>query len=305
MRMDSIVSVVNVNKQYGEKKVLDNISIDVPVGSIYGLLGPNGAGKTTLIRIINGITAADNGDVYFKGRLQRKEDSSLIGYLPEERGLYRKMKVGEQVLYLALLKGLEKKEAQNQVNHWFEKFEIESWRNRKVEELSKGMQQKVQFIATVLHKPSLLILDEPFSGFDPINSEMLKNELFNLREQGATIVLSTHNMASVEEMCDHISLINKSKCILQGEVQQIQQSFKSGEYELCFTGDAQSLISLLKDEDCIITKQKQQKYNYVMNIKSSKEGNYLLAKAIPLINVVSFKETLPGMNDIFKQLVSN
>ena len=303
--MENILTTINVDKQYGDTKVLDHISIDVPRGSIYGLLGPNGAGKTTLIRIINQITAPDSGEVHFTGRRLQRDDIAQIGYLPEERGLYRKMKVGEQVLYLARLKGLSKVDAQRQVNIWFEKFEIQSWWNRKVEELSKGMQQKVQFIATVLHRPSLLILDEPFSGFDPINAEMLKKEILQLRNQGVTIVLSTHNMASVEEMCDYISLINKSRCILQGEVNGIRHEFKSGEYELCFEGDREALMSTLQAGGYRIVGSKngiansaQRRGNITVHT-SPGSGNELLAKAIPLVNVISFNEILPGMNDIF------
>jgi len=299
--MENILTTINVDKQYGDMKVLDHISINVPRGSIYGLLGPNGAGKTTLIRIINQITAPDSGEVHFMGRRLQRDDIAHIGYLPEERGLYRKMKVGEQVLYLARLKGLNNVEAHRQVNVWFEKFEIQSWWNRKVEELSKGMQQKVQFITTVLHRPTLLILDEPFSGFDPINADMLKNEILQLREQGTTIVLSTHNMASVEEMCDHISLINKSCCILQGEVNRIRHDYKTGEYELRFEGDGVALTEALKAEGHSITTHKQDKQHDTITVHVfSGSGNDLLAKAIALVKVVSFNEILPSMNDIFK-----
>ena len=344
--MENILTTIHVDKQYGDTKVLDHISIDVPRGSIYGLLGPNGAGKTTLIRIINQITAPDSGEVHFMGRRLQRDDIAQIGYLPEERGLYRKMKVGEQVLYLAKLKGLSNIEAHRQVKTWFEKFEIQSWWNRKVEELSKGMQQKVQFITTVLHRPSLLILDEPFSGFDPVNAGMLKHEILQLREQGATIVLSTHNMASVEEMCDYISLIHKSRCILQGEVNQIRHEYKTGEYELCFEGDSAALVATLEAGGCRITGHRevnaiQQSRHSALDAESRHQecqeiagdpesssgrndelsqrgslcrpqrrtsitvhaatdsGNELLAKAIPLVNVISFNEILPGMNDIF------
>jgi len=344
--VENILTTLHVDKQYGDVKVLDHISIDVPRGSIYGLLGPNGAGKTTLIRIINQITAPDSGEVHFKGRRLQRDDIVHIGYLPEERGLYRKMKVGEQVLYLARLKGLSSVDARRQVNIWFEKFEIQSWWNRKVEELSKGMQQKVQFIATVLHRPTLLILDEPFSGFDPINAEMLKNEILQLRDQGVTIVLSTHNMASVEEMCDYISLINKSRCILQGEVNQIRHEYKSGEYELSFEGDGAALMATLESSGYRITSHKsgiansaqrnghcgldpqshknsaadyQEIAGQARNDKTKEEaydtptqrqvsitvhattgsGNELLTKALPLVNIISFNEILPRMNDIF------
>ena len=305
MTVETILTTIQVDKQYGATKVLDRISIDVPRGSIYGLLGPNGAGKTTLIRIINQITAPDSGEVHFMGRRLQRDDISQIGYLPEERGLYRKMKVGEQVLYLARLKGLSHADAHRQVHSWFEKFGIESWWNRKVEELSKGMQQKVQFITTVLHRPTLLILDEPFSGFDPINADMLKNEILQLREQGATIVLSTHNMASVEEMCDYISLINKSRCILQGEVHQIRHDYKSGDYELCFEGDGDALTETLQSGGFRINSRKQQNRHTIINVHAiAGSGNELLAKAIPLVQVISFREILPSMNDIFIKKVS-
>ena len=303
--MESILTTINVDKQYGDAKVLDRISIDIPCGSIYGLLGPNGAGKTSLIRIINQITAPDSGEIYFLGRRMQRDDIAQIGYLPEERGLYRKMKVGEQVLYLARLKGLNNAEAHRQINIWFEKFGIQTWWNRKVEELSKGMQQKVQFIITVLHRPSLLILDEPFSGFDPINADMLKNEMLQLRQQGTTILLSTHNMASVEEMCDHISLINKSHCILQGEVNRIRHEYKSGEYELCFEGNGAALIKTLETDGYRITEHKSEKQNVCIRVHTLPgSGNHLLAKAIPLVNVIAFNEILPGMNDIFKLKVN-
>ena len=305
--MENILTTINVDKQYGDAKVLHQISIDVPRGSIYGLLGPNGAGKTSLIRIINQITAPDSGEVQFMGRRLHRDDIAQIGYLPEERGLYRKMKVGEQVLYLARLKGLGYVDAHKQINIWFEKFGIQSWWNRKVEELSKGMQQKVQFITTVLHRPTLLILDEPFSGFDPINTDLLKNEILQLREQGATILLSTHNMASVEEMCDHISLINKSRCILQGEVNRIRHQYKSGEYELCFEGDGEALMETFKADGYQITDHKQGKQNVTITVHATPttSGNDLLAKAIPLVKIVSFNEMLPSMNDIFKFQVQN
>jgi len=303
--MENILKIVNVDKQYGATKVLDRISIDVRRGCIYGLLGPNGAGKTTLIRIINQITAPDSGEVMFMGRRLERDDIVHIGYLPEERGLYKKMKVGEQVLYLARLKGLSSADARRQVDIWFDKFGIQSWRERKVEELSKGMQQKVQFITTVLHSPSLLILDEPFSGFDPVNADMLKNEILKLREQGATVVLSTHNMSSVEEMCDYISLINKSRCILQGDVTDIRHKYKSGDFELCFEGDEQALSSALQAAGYIIMGKKEQKRSVTFTVHAPDSGNDLLAISIRLVRVISFTEILPGMNDIFIKEIRN
>jgi ABC-2 type transport system ATP-binding protein len=304
---ENILSVINVDKQYGDARVLDRINMEVPAGSIYGLLGPNGAGKTTLIRIINQITAPDSGEVYFRGRRLQWSDIQQIGYLPEERGLYRKMKVGEQVLYLARLKGLSKEEARKRINYWFDKFDMQSWRNKKVEELSKGMQQKVQFIVTVLHNPALLILDEPFSGFDPINADLLKKEILQFKENGVTIILSTHNMASVEEMCDYISLINKSKCILQGEVSHIRQDYKEGEYELVFEGNEAELTNTLTGNGYEILERTQKNRHVRLKIHTSGEyhGNDLLSAVLPVARIVSFSEILPGMNDIFIRKVKD
>lgn len=216
----------NIHKSFGSRKVLDDVSIAVPRGKVFGLLGPNGAGKSTLIRIINHITLPDSGEVTFDGHPLCEQDMLSIGYLPEERGLYKKMKVGEQAIYLARLKGLSEAEAKRRLEGWFEKFDIMPWWNKKLEELSKGMQQKVQFITTVLHEPPLLIFDEPFSGFDPVNAELLKSEILQLRDKGHTIIFSTHNMASVEEVCDNIALINHSKIVLQGSVAEIQEQFQ-------------------------------------------------------------------------------
>ena len=225
-----ILEVKNVYKQYANHLALDNVSISVPRGSIFGLLGPNGAGKTTLIRIINSITAPDKGEVILNGKPLSLKETAKIGYLPEERGLYKKMKVGEQALYLCQLKGLSKTEAQKRLKFWFEKFEIESWWDKKVEELSKGMAQKVQFITTVLHEPELLIFDEPFSGFDPVNAELLKHEILALRDKGATIIFSTHNMDSVERLCENIALINKSRVVLDGPMDEIRKQFSDNKY---------------------------------------------------------------------------
>src|ERR1041385_8079457 len=230
----SILSVQNVTKRYSNHTALDNVSVEVPEQSVFGLLGPNGAGKTSLIRIINQITGPDEGHIFFSGKLLSPSHTEQIGYLPEERGLYRKMEVGEQAIYLARLKGLSKKEARRRVIYWFEKFDMGAWWKKKVEELSKGMQQKVQFIVTVLHEPRLLILDEPFSGFDPINAQLIKDEILRLREKGSTIIFSTHNMGSVEEMCDNIALINRSKKILEGSVKQIRETYKSNTFTIEF-----------------------------------------------------------------------
>ena len=221
-----MLEVRNVTKRYSAHLALDRVSLRVPKGQIFGLLGPNGAGKTTLIRIINRITVPDSGEVFFDGHLSRPEDVARIGYLPEERGLYKKMKVGDEALYLAQLKGLSAREARTRLQEWFERFDILSWWNRRVEELSKGMQQKLQFIITVVHRPDLLIFDEPFSGFDPVNAELLKQEILALKEQGHTIIFSTHNMASVEELCDHIALINHAQVVLSGSVRDVREQFK-------------------------------------------------------------------------------
>ena len=228
----NILETKEVSKSYSSHKVLDKVSIRIKEGEIFGLLGPNGAGKTTLIRMINQITAPDEGEILFFGNKLKREDIKNIGYLPEERGLYKKMKVGEQAIYLAELKGLSKKEAKKRLEYWFERFEIGDWWNKRIEELSKGMAQKIQFITTILHEPKLLIFDEPFSGFDPLNANLLKNEILNLREKGATIIFSTHNMESVEEICDSIALINKSKKILEGNVYEIKEKFKKNIFEI-------------------------------------------------------------------------
>jgi ABC-2 type transport system ATP-binding protein len=294
----NILSARQIDKQYGTVKVLDHVTVDVPAGSIYGLLGPNGAGKTTLIRIATRITAPDKGELFFMGHKMRHSDTAQIGYLPEERGLYRKMKTGEQALYLAGLKGLSKTDARKRTAEWFERFEITGWWNKKVEELSKGMQQKLQFIITVLHEPSLLILDEPFSGFDPINAELLKKEILRLRDKGTTIILSTHNMASVEEMCDHISLIDHSRCVLHGEVTQIRQDYKSGEYELGFDGDAKLLEEVLNAYQCTVSWDAKHPRKARIHAPE-KTANSLLSIVISCVSVTSFNEILPGMNDIF------
>ena len=243
--MTALFEAQQVTKQFANHKALDQVSIQVPENSIFGLLGPNGAGKTTLIRIINQITAPDSGQLFFQSEKLQPNHIHQIGYLPEERGLYKKMKVGEQALYLAQLKGLSKSEALKRLKTWFEKFEIQPWWNKKVEELSKGMQQKVQFIVTVIHEPELIIFDEPFSGFDPINVNLIKDEILDIRERGATIIFSTHNMASVEELCDHIALIDNSRKILEGSVKAIKQEYKSHTFELSYSQPEKDIESIL------------------------------------------------------------
>jgi len=298
------LQTINVSKSYGKFKALDKVSIEVGQQSIFGLLGPNGAGKTTLIRIINMISAMDEGQVLLNGQAIKQSDISNIGYLPEERGLYKKMKVGEQAIYLAQLKGLSKQDAIKRLNYWFEKFEIDSWWNKKVEELSKGMQQKIQFIATVLHQPKLLIFDEPFSGFDPINVNLLKDEILQLRNDGATIIFSTHNMASVEELCDHIVLIDNSKTILSGEINEIKNRFKANIFEVVYR--RQNELSLPSGHfEIIETKEERGTLISQIRILNGNKPNDLLQQILPTTEVVSFHEMLPSMNDIFIQEVKS
>lgn len=296
----------NVTKNFANHKALDKVSISVPESSIYGLLGPNGAGKTTMLRIINQITAPDHGELFFRGSKLRAADIHKIGYMPEERGLYKKMKVGEQALYFGRLKGLDKKEALKRLREWFRKFEIESWWDKKVEELSKGMQQKVQFIITVLHEPDLLIFDEPFSGFDPINTQLLKNEITGLRDRGATIIFSTHNMGSVEELCSHITLINNSMSVISGEVNQIRQKFKADIYRVGFQGNAEILENIL-NKDYQLLDMTQSAAGHTARIKLNRQitDNQLLGLIMPHFHITSFTEEIPGMNDIFIDLVNS
>lgn len=299
-----LFSAQNIVKKFTNHLALDNVTVNIPEGSIYGLLGPNGAGKTTLLRIINLITAPDSGSLYFSGRPLRQNDIHDIGYLPEERGLYKKMKVGEQALYLAQLKGLSKYEAMKSLRHWFEKFEIQAWWNKKVEELSKGMQQKVQFVTTVIHQPKLLIFDEPFSGFDPINTRLLKNEVLELKRNGATIIFSTHDMGSVEELCDFITLIDRSKTILEGEIHEIKKSYKSNIYELGFNSDPRAFVDKLNG-DFEITDRYLSGTTHYVKIKTShgNTGNDILKKILPEIEITSFNEVIPRMNEIFIKVV--
>lgn len=299
---DSFLETRQVVKRYANHTALDGVSITVPEGQVFGLLGPNGAGKTTLIRIINRITAPDAGEVWFDGRLSRPEDIYSIGYLPEERGLYKKMKVGEQAIYLAQLKGLSRQEAKKRLTDWFERFEIMPWWNKKLEELSKGMQQKVQFVITVLHRPRLLIFDEPFSGFDPVNAELLKREILKLEDEGHTIIFSTHNMASVEEICDHIALINHSKVVLQGAVTDIRSRYKSNQYELTM----QSSKPLQNSDAFEIVSsevQDEQTVNYKLRKLTSISNSELLSLVGAQGEICKFTECIPSMNDIFIRTV--
>jgi ABC-2 type transport system ATP-binding protein len=293
----------NISKQYGSQTALDNVSISVGQQSIYGLLGPNGAGKTTLIRIINQITGPDSGELFLAGKKLLPEDVSLIGYLPEERGLYKKMRVGEQALYFARLKGISKMEAMKRLKYWFGKLEIIDWWGKKVEELSKGMAQKVQFIITVLHEPKLLIFDEPFSGFDPVNADIIKNEILFLREKGATIIFSTHNMESVEALCDNITLINKSKNILEGGVSEIRNKWAANEYDLAIEGDA-----VLENNAVYSVVSKNFEHGKsIIRIKASDNAgtNDILYDAMKHGNILSFKQALPSMNEIFLRVVQS
>ncbi|MFO7940632.1 MAG: ATP-binding cassette domain-containing protein [Bacteroidales bacterium] len=301
-----LLNVQSVEKTFVNHKALDKVDLVVPENTIYGLLGPNGAGKTTLIRIINRITAPDSGLVEFQGKPMRNFDIHNIGYLPEERGLYKKMKVGEQSLYLAQLKGLPKREALKRLKRWFEKFEMEAWWDKKVEELSKGMQQKIQFIATVVHEPSLLIFDEPFSGFDPINANLLKKEILELKKNGATIIFSTHNMGSVEELCDHITLINKSKNILEGPIDKVRERYRSHIYEVAFKGNPTEVAAKL-NTSYEITYELPGQEQHIVRVKGNEGGkaNELLNNLLPISEIVSFKELIPSMNDIFIQVVQN
>jgi ABC-2 type transport system ATP-binding protein len=298
----NILEVCNVTKKYGDYTALDGIDLGVRKGSIFGLLGPNGAGKTSLIRIINQITAPDSGEIFFEGNTLSIKHVKDIGYLPEERGLYRKMKVGEQAVYLARLKGLPKDVVTERLKYWFDKFEITSWWNKKVEELSKGMQQKVQFIVTVIHEPKLFIFDEPFSGFDPINVNLLKNEMLELRNKGASIIFSTHNMASVEELCDDIVLINKSKKILEGNINDIKNENKENLFSIEFynSDDVDLSVCLPADVDIkSIEILRNGITKACLKIPKNQTSNDLIRFLLAHVNLIGFQEILPSMNDIF------
>ncbi|MBL7137632.1 MAG: ATP-binding cassette domain-containing protein [Bacteroidales bacterium] len=300
-----LFSASHITKQFAAHKALNEVSIAVPEGSIFGLLGPNGAGKTTLIRIINQIIAPDAGELFFQGRKLLPQDVEQIGYLPEERGLYKKMKVGEQALYLAQLKGLSRQEAGKRLTYWFSNFGITSWWNRKVEELSKGMQQKVQFIITVIHQPRLLIFDEPFSGFDPINVNLLKEEILNLKAAGSTIIFSTHNMASVEELCDHIALINNARKILDGNVKAIKKQYSTNTFEVRFNTFGQDLRALLPGSFEILETGMDEALRIArIRLPEDAGPNDLLALLMPHATIHSLNEIIPSMNDIFIRVVT-
>lgn len=302
----NILEAHNIVKDYTGHRALDDVSIAVPRGQVYGLLGPNGAGKTTMIRIINHITAPDAGRVIFDGHTLTEADVAHIGYLPEERGLYKKMKVGEQALFFARLKGLPKKEAEASLHEWFERLEIESWWGKKVEELSKGMAQKVQFVVTVLHRPKLLIFDEPFSGFDPINAQVLKNEILRLKDEGATVIFSTHNMASVEEICDNITLINKSRNVLTGNVEEIRREFGRNKFKLVYRGDTPALVEALNpmcESIEIVEAEKQGLQSLDIKLIGDDARRHVIARANELVELQAFNPQLMSMNDIFIKVV--
>ncbi|MFB6317374.1 ABC transporter ATP-binding protein [Saccharicrinis sp. FJH54] len=301
----SLIEARDVVKAYSNHVALDKVSISVPENHIFGLLGPNGAGKTTLIRIINQITAPDSGELLLDGRKMSNLDVEQIGYLPEERGLYRKMKVGEQALYLAQLKGLSRNDAMKKLKFWFNKFDILPWWDKKVEELSKGMQQKVQFITTVLHEPKLLIFDEPFSGFDPVNAQLLKDEILELKKKGATIIFSTHNMSSVEEICDDIALINKSKVILEGNVTDIKNTYKSNKFRFMIEGKNDSLNGDLPQwAELLDKKEKKDNLELMIQLEEDHKPNEVLKILMKEHSILGFEEQIPSMNDIFIKVVS-
>ncbi len=299
-----LIECKGITKRFGEKVALDNLSVDIPKGKIFGLLGPNGAGKTTLIRIINRITIPNSGEVLFDGRPITQSDVEKIGYLPEERGLYRKMEVGDQAMYLAQLKGMSAAQARKELKSWFVRFGIQDWWKKKVEELSKGMAQKVQFITTVVHKPSLMILDEPFSGFDPVNAELIRKEILRLNEEGSTIILSTHNMESVEELCDDIALLNKSKLVVTGGVDEIRRHYGNNNIELIYTGEqpvasADGVFKVLSDENNV------GRHTAVLSLEPGVSSNDVLSSLLSEgVSINSFKELIPRMNDIFIKLVT-
>lgn len=303
---NNILLAENIVKDFTGHRALDNVSIEVPRGKVYGLLGPNGAGKTTLIRIINHITAPDRGHVTFEGHTLTAADTARIGYLPEERGLYKKMKVGDQALFFARLKGLDKAEATRRLKEWFERLEISDWWDKKVEELSKGMAQKVQFVVTVLHEPSLLIFDEPFSGFDPINAEVLKREILRLRDQGATVIFSTHNMNSVEELCENITLINRSHNILSGSVAEIRERFSGDEYTLSYIGSPEALRSAIESTGSVITEAGVDHMGNAtarLKIPARDAVRPLLGAVNAAVDIRSFTPCVASMNDIFVRVV--
>ncbi|CAM3708699.1 ABC transporter ATP-binding protein [Sphingobacterium prati] len=300
-----LLEINHVTKDYANHRALDDVSIQIPKGKIFGLLGPNGAGKTSLIRIINQITAPDSGEIRFNGELLGAQHIAQIGYLPEERGLYKKMKIGDQMLYLAQLKGLSKKEALHRIHDWCERLDISSWLDKKIEDLSKGMQQKVQFVATVIHQPQLIILDEPFSGFDPVNANIIKEQILRLNKEGATIIFSTHRMETVEELCDNIALINRSKKILDGSVQAIKKEYRNQTYKLEYTATEDNFLLSNDALFKVITSTRVEKtYITTIQLNSNIHINDVLIHFLPQIQLNQLIEIVPSMGDIFIQKVT-
>lgn len=296
-----MLSIRNIVKEYAKHRALDGVSMEVETGKIFGLLGPNGAGKTSLIRIINQITGPDEGEIFFNGEKLNQSHINKIGYLPEERGLYKKMEIGEQMMYLAQLKGLSRVDAAKRIKFWFEKMEMQDWWKKKVEDLSKGMQQKVQFVATVLHEPELIILDEPFSGFDPVNAEVIKDEILELNQKGSTIIFSTHRMESVEELCDHIALINKSHKILDGSVKSIKNAYRNNSFSIGVTKTINT--SDAKTFDLLKHQSLEESEEYTLKLKEGFSTNDLLQEVIPQAGIVHLEELIPSINEIFIQNV--
>lgn len=300
-----MLSIRNIVKQYANHRALDDVSMEIAGGCIFGLLGPNGAGKTSLIRIINQITAPDEGEIYFDGEKLNPSHISRIGYLPEERGLYKKMEIGEQMLYLAQLKGLSRQDALRRSKFWFEKMDMQTWWHKKVEDLSKGMQQKVQFVATVVHEPDLIILDEPFSGFDPVNAELITNEILELNKKGATIIFSTHRMESVEQLCDNIALIDRSHKILDGRVKDIRNSYRNNTFSIEYRGNGLDMSNAGHLFELIGQTQKEEGKQIVIRIQDQKNSNDVLSYLIPQVQILSMTEVVPSINDIFIRKVKN
>lgn len=302
-----MLSIRNIVKQYANHKALDQVSLEVETGTIFGLLGPNGAGKTSLIRIITQITAPDAGEIFLNGEKLQPSHIEKMGYLPEERGLYKKMEIGEQMIYLARLKGLSRPDALKKIKYWFGKMEMESWWKKKVEDLSKGMQQKVQFVATVMHEPELIILDEPFSGFDPVNAELIKDEILELNQKGATIIFSTHRMESVELLCRHIALINKSRKILDGKIKDIKNSYRNNTYRYEFKGitpdfpDSETVFDIMK----VSYSEEDEKTELILQLKEGKTPNDALSYLIPKAEIIQLTEVIPGINEIFIEKVKS
>ena len=299
-----MLSIRNIVKQYAGHRALDDVSLEVESGQIFGLLGPNGAGKTSLIRIVNQITAPDSGEIYFDGQKLNQSHIERIGYLPEERGLYKKMEIGEQMIYLARLKGLSRDEANKRLKFWFEKLGIEAWWKKKIEELSKGMQQKAQFVATVLHEPDLIILDEPFSGFDPVNAEVIKDEILELNRKGATILFSTHRMESVEELCDSIALIHKSHKILDGKVKHIRNSYRNDVYLVEYAGEALHFSGVQPFDLIGESISDEDRHTIRIKLQDGRSSNDVLQYLIPQTRVTMLQEVIPSMNDIFIEKVN-